>query len=175
MTIPGEEVVAREENGQGAGAIGESASGEKVGADLEMDAGVHQEITDSEVASEEVTMNTLWPQIFHGQVQLMKDMLKRGEMIYGGDRENPGYKVFKQDTMRSHYEAIDAFWALLQRHELVEKCECEGEEQQGMARRWTACKLCGGSGFKAMGTAAAEEPVSVEKEVPSGTAEDSPG
>lgn len=95
--------------------------------------------------------------IFHSQMQLMKDMLQRGEMIYGGDRENPGYRRFKQETMRAHYEAIDAFWALLQKAGLVEKCECEGMEQVGMARRWTDCMMCGGSGFK-------------WKEGPSGTA-----
>jgi|GEM_PF-6298298 len=98
-------------------------------------------------------MNETIVAVFHGQIQLMKDMLQRGEMIYGGDRENPGYRRFKQETMRVHYEAIDAFWGLLRKAELVEKCECEGQPQAGMARRWTECKMCGGSGFKWKGEA----------------------
>jgi hypothetical protein len=81
--------------------------------------------------------------IFHGQVQLMKDMLERGEMIYGGDRDNPGYKRFKQETMRVHYSSIDEFWTLLQKVGIAEKCDCGG-----MARKWTDCPHCGGSGFK---------------------------
>ena len=90
-------------------------------------------------------MNTgeMLRQIFHGQIDLMKDMLARGEMIYGGDRENPGYKRFKQETMRDHYNAIDAFWTLLQENGVVEKCAC-----QAMGRSWSDCEICGGSGFK---------------------------
>ena len=90
-------------------------------------------------------MKTMWQKVFHGQIQLMKDMLERGEMIYKGDRENPGYKRFKQETMRVHYDAIDVFWTLMQEHGMVEKCECGA-----MARRWTDCKACGGSGFKVL-------------------------
>ena len=86
----------------------------------------------------------LFPLIFHDQIQLMKDMLERGEMIYGCDRDNAGYKRFKQETMRVHYSAIDAFWTRMQTAGLVEKCECGV-----MARRYTECPHCGGSGFKA--------------------------
>lgn len=89
-------------------------------------------------------MEAMYVQIFHGQIQLMKDMLERGEMIFGGDRDNPGYKRFKQETMRVHYAAIDDHWALLQSQGIVEKCDCSG-----MARKWTDCPHCGGSGFKA--------------------------
>lgn len=92
-----------------------------------------------------MNLEGMFPQIFHEQMQLMKDMLERGEMIFGGDRENPGYKRFKQETMRVHYNAIDAFWTLLQENGLTEKCECNA-----MARRWSDCKFCGGSGFKAI-------------------------
>jgi len=119
-----------------------------------------------------MNMEGMFPEIFHGQIQLMKDMLERGEMIYGGDRENPGYKRFKQETMRVHYNAIDAFWTLLQERGLVEKCECNA-----MARRWTDCKLCGGSGFKAIiekaeidiSTKDKPDQVLEVEEVPSGT------
>lgn len=99
-------------------------------------------------------MTGLYPQIFHEQIQLMKDMLERGEMIFGGDRDNPGYRRFKQETMRVHYNAIDSFWSMMQQAGLVEKCDCGV-----MARRYTECPLCGGSGFKA-------------KEVPSGPDQD---
>lgn len=123
-----------------------------------------------------MNMEGMLPEIFHEQIQLMKDMLERGEMIYGGDRENPGYKRFKQETMRVHYNAIDAFWTLLQEKGLTEKCECNA-----MARRWTDCKLCGGSGFKAI-TEKTEIDVSTKdepdqvievEEVPGGTDTDS--
>ena len=93
-------------------------------------------------AGEEKMGEAIAARIFHGQMQLMKDMLERGEMIFGGDRENPGYKRFKQETMRVHYTAIDEFWTLVQGSGLVEKCECGA-----MARNWTDCPQCGGSGF----------------------------
>ena len=92
-----------------------------------------------------MNMDGILRQIFHEQIDLMKDMLERGEMIYGGDRNNPGYKRFKQETMRVHYNAIDSFWTLLQKNGLTEKCECNA-----MARCWTDCESCGGSGFKAI-------------------------
>lgn len=106
-----------------------------------------------------MNMDGMLRQIFHEQIDLMKDMLERGEMIYGGDRNNPGYKRFKQETMRVHYDAVDSFWTLLQENGLVEKCECNA-----MARGWTDCEFCGGSGFKAM----AEK---VEVETPAHTEE----
>jgi len=86
--------------------------------------------------------------IFHGQIQLMTDMLGRGEMIYGGDRNNPGFKRFKRETMRVHYASIDTFWTLMSANDMVERCDnCEG-----MARRWDECPQCGGSGFQAVKT-----------------------
>jgi len=93
-------------------------------------------------------MNRVVVEIFHGQIQLMKDMLQRGEMIYEAFERNPGYARFKAETMRAHYDNIDAFWKLLHENELVEICKCEGCEQRGMARRWSDCQFCGGSGFK---------------------------
>lgn len=111
----------------------------------------------------------LWAQVFHGQMELMKDMLDRAEMIYV-DPERRGYKRFKAETMRAHYEAIDAFWSLLQANGMVEKCECPGLARTGMARRWTDCPECGGSGFREPRTQVMEEPAE-EEEVPSGTAE----
>lgn len=113
------------------------------------------------------TTGALYPEIFHAQTQLMKDMLERGEMIYGGG-DNPGYKRFKQETMRTHYNAIDAFWTLLQEHGMVEKCTHPG--CNGMGRRWSDCPLCGGSGFMAKGTVITNP---IEKEDPDGIAEDS--
>ena len=112
-------------------------------------------------------MNMMWAEVFHGQMELMKDMLDRAEMIYV-DPERRGYKRFKAETMRAHYEAIDAFWALMQAHGKVEKCECPSQKRPGveMARRWTDCPDCGGSGFRAPQVMEATE------EVPSGTAED---
>jgi len=121
------------------------------GSDLRMveEAGrkVDRDAEENQMKKGSVNMMTgeLLRQIFHEQIDLMKDMLERGEMIYGGDRENPGYKRFKQETMRVHYNAIDSFWTLLQANGFVEKCECNA-----MARCWTDCELCGGSGFKAV-------------------------
>jgi len=83
------------------------------------------------------------PGIFHEQIDLMKDMLQRGEMIYLGDRKNPGYVKFKQETMRVHYAFIESFWGGLEKAELVEKCACGAN-----GRRWSDCPLCGGAGFK---------------------------
>ena len=68
-------------------------------------------------------MERMYAQVFHGQIQLMKDMLERGEMIYGGNRDDAGYKRFKQETMRVHYNAIDEFWTLLQSVGMAEKCD----------------------------------------------------
>jgi len=104
-------------------------------------------------------MTSIYAQIFHGQMELMKDMLERGEMIYR-DRNTPGYRRFKQETMAAHYRSIDAFWTLMQQGGFVEKCECPGREAKAMARRWSDCELCGGSGFKAASV--------TEEEVPDG-------
>jgi len=82
--------------------------------------------------------------IFQAQVQLMKDSLDRGLMMFQGDRENRGYKQFKQETMRMYHAFIDGFWAALLEANLVEACECGA-----VPRRWSDCPYCGGSGFVA--------------------------
>ena len=87
---------------------------------------------------------TMTSRIFHEQIQLMKDTLDRGLMIYQGDRQNRGYRQYKQETMRTFHEFMDAFWGVLLKDGLVEKCKCGAP-----TRRWSDCPHCGGAGFMA--------------------------
>jgi len=99
----------------------------------------------------EDVVESMTAKIFHEQIQLMKDTLDRGLMIYQGDKQNRGYRHYKQETMRTFHAFIDAFWAVLLKDGLVEICECGAP-----TRRWSECLDCGGAGFKA--TETEEEP-----------------
>lgn len=125
----------------------ESPTNESVEADQETGTEIHCN-TGAHGLTEEVNMTenaveSMTAQIFHDQIQIMKDTLDRGLMIYQGDKQNRGYRQFKQETMRTFHEFIDAFWQTLVSRGLVEKCECGAP-----TRRWSECPLCGGAGFK---------------------------
>jgi len=92
----------------------------------------------------EDVVGTMTARLFHEQIQLMKDTLDRGLMIYQGDRQNRGYRQYKQETMRTFHEFMDAFWGVLLKDGLVEKCKCGAP-----TRRWSDCPHCGGAGFMA--------------------------
>jgi len=93
----------------------------------------------------EDVVETMTAKIFHEQIQLMKDTLDRGLMIYHGDKQNRGYRQFKQETMRTFHTFMDAFWGGLLKQGLVENCPCGAP-----TRRWSDCPDCGGAGFKAV-------------------------
>jgi len=95
---------------------------------------------------------TMTAKVFHEQVQLMKDTLDRGLMIYQGDKTNRGYRQYKQETMRTFHEFMDGFFSGLVKSGLVEKCQCGAT-----TRRWSDCPLCGGSGYMAVGPATTPE------------------
>lgn len=99
----------------------------------------------------EETVESMTAKLFHEQIQLMKDTLDRGLMIYHGDKTNRGYRHYKQETMRTFHAFIDAFWEVLLGDGLVEKCPCGAP-----TRRWSECPDCGGAGFKTVETE--EEP-----------------
>ena len=90
-------------------------------------------------------VETMTSAMFHGQMELMKDTLDRGLMIYQGDRANRGYRQFKQETMRTFHTFMDGFWGTLLKGGLVERCKCGAP-----TRRWSDCPLCGGAGFVAV-------------------------
>ncbi len=91
----------------------------------------------------ETVAESMTAHIFHEQIQLMKDTLDRGLMIYQGDKTNRGYRHYKQETMRTFHAFIDAFWGTLLKDGLIEVCQCGAP-----TRRWSECPCCGGSGFK---------------------------
>ena len=86
---------------------------------------------------------TMTAKVFHDQIQLMKDSLDRGLMIYQGDKTNRGYRQFKQETMRTFHEFMDGFFSTLAKDGQVERCPCGAT-----TRRWSECPLCGGSGYR---------------------------
>ena len=87
-------------------------------------------------------VETMTATVFHDQMELMKDSLDRGLMIYQGDKTNRGYRQFKQETMRTFHKFMDGFWGTLLKAGLVERCPCGAP-----TRRWSECPQCGGAGY----------------------------